>query len=47
MGQATFSVTFTKKGTASGYIEQNLTFLVGTENVPENSGKVPFTAKLG
>jgi hypothetical protein len=47
MGQSSFSVTFTKKGTASGYIEQNLKLLIGTATIPCMSGKVPFTAKLG
>jgi hypothetical protein len=46
-GQATFSVTFTKKGTASGYIEETLSQTFGTEVIPCTSGKVPFTAKLG
>jgi hypothetical protein len=47
MGQSSFSVAFTKKGTASGYIEQNLTLLIGKATLPCMSGKVPFTAKLG
>jgi hypothetical protein len=46
-GQSSFSIAFTKKGTASGYIEQNLTLLIGTATIPCMSGKVPFTAKLG
>jgi hypothetical protein len=47
MGQATFSVTFTKKGTATGYFEQSLTFDVQGQSLPCTSGKVMFTAKLG
>jgi hypothetical protein len=47
MGQATFSVTFTKKGTATGYFEQSLTFDVQGQSLPCTSGKVLFTAKLG
>ena len=47
-GEGTFSVTFTKKGTASGYIEQNLTYSAGSAHgLLCDSGKVPFTAKLG
>ena len=47
-GEGTFSIAFTKKGTASGYIEQNLTYSVGQEHgLRCDSGKVPFTAKLG
>jgi len=47
-GEGTFSVTFTKKGTASGYIEQNLTYSVGQEHgLRCDSGRVSFTAKLG
>jgi hypothetical protein len=47
-GEGTISVTFTKKGTASGYIEQNLTYSVGQEHgLRCDSGKVAFTAKLG
>jgi hypothetical protein len=48
-GQSTFSVTFTKKGTASGYIEVNLEIATTPTQplVPCSSGKVPFTAKLG
>jgi hypothetical protein len=46
-GQSTFSVAFTKKGTASGYFELNLTFNVQGTSIPCVSGKVPFTAKLG
>jgi hypothetical protein len=45
-GQSAFSVTFTKKGTASGYLEENLELSVNGENIPCSSGKVPFTAKL-
>jgi hypothetical protein len=46
-GQSTFSVTFTKKGTASGYFEENLAGTVGDAAISCASGKVPFTAKLG
>ncbi len=47
-GEGTFSVTFTKKGTASGYIEQNLTYSAGSAHgLLCDSGKVPFTAKVG
>lgn len=48
-GQSTFSVTFTKKGTASGYLEVNLEIATTPTQplVPCSSGKVPFTAKLG
>ena len=47
-GEGTFSIAFTKKGTASGYIEQNLTYSAGQEHgLRCDSGKVPFTAKLG
>ena len=47
-GEGTFSIAFTKKGTASGYIEQNLTYSVGQEHgLRCDSGKVSFTAKLG
>lgn len=47
-GEGIFSVTFTKKGTASGYIEQNLTYSAGqAHGLLCDSGKVPFTAKLG
>ncbi len=46
-GQNTFSVTFSKDGTASGYFEATMTFVVGTETVTETPVKVPFTAKLG
>jgi hypothetical protein len=48
-GQSSFSVTFTKKGTASGYVEANMTIetAAGQAAVPCSSGKVPFTAKLG
>jgi hypothetical protein len=48
-GQSSFSVTFTKKGTASGYLEVNLMIAVTPTQpaVPCSSGKVPFTAKLG
>jgi hypothetical protein len=48
-GQSSFSVAFTKKGTASGYVEVNLMIATSSEQaaVPCSSGKVPFTAKLG
>lgn len=46
-GQASFAVTFTKKGTATGYLEQSLTFDVQGQSLPCTSGKVLFTAKLG
>lgn len=46
-GQSTFSVTFTKKGTASGYFEENLAGTFGDAAISCTSGKVPFTAKLG
>ena len=46
-GTSAFAVTFTKKGTATGYLELNLTMTLGTQIVPCASGKVPFTAKLG
>jgi hypothetical protein len=48
-GQSSFSVTFTKKGTASGYLELNLEIAVTPTQplIPCSSGKVPFTAKLG
>ena len=48
-GQSSFSVTFTKKGTASGYVEANMMIETtpGQAAVPCSSGKLPFTAKLG
>jgi hypothetical protein len=46
-GRSVFSVAFTKKGTATGYLELNLTISYGGTSVPCASGKVPFTAKLG
>jgi hypothetical protein len=49
-GTSAFSVAFTKKGTATGYLELNLTITLGEQSfqqsVPCASGKVPFTAKL-
>ena len=45
-GQSAFSVTFTKKGTASGYLEESLGVSVNGTPVP-CAGKLPFTAKLG
>jgi hypothetical protein len=46
-GTSAFAVTFTKKGTATGYLELNLTPTIGNVSVTCASGKVPFTAKLG
>lgn len=48
-GQSSFSVAFTKKGTATGYVEVNLMIASSPEQaaIPCSSGKVPFTAKLG
>jgi hypothetical protein len=48
-GQSSFSVAFTKKGTASGYVEVNMMIATSPEQaaIPCSSGKVPFTAKLG
>jgi hypothetical protein len=46
-GNSVFSVAFTKKGTATGYLELNMTIVFGSASVPCASGKVPFTAKLG
>lgn len=46
-GQTTFSVAFTRKGTASGYFELSLTANLGGNSLPCSSGKVRFTAKLG
>jgi len=46
-GPSSFSITFTKKGTASGYLELNLTIAAVGISTPCASGKVPFTAKLG
>ena len=48
-GQSSFSVTFTKKGTASGFVEVNMMIETtpGQAPLPCSSGKVPFTAKLG
>lgn len=46
-GQATFSVTLTKKGTATGYFEQTLMQIFQKQPIPCKSGKVAFTAKLG
>jgi hypothetical protein len=46
-GQSTFSVTFTKKGTASGFFEESLAGTIGDAQISCTSGKVPFTAKLG
>jgi hypothetical protein len=47
-GTSTFSVTFTKKGTATGYFELSLAIATapGQQLIPCSSGKVPFTAKL-
>ena len=47
-GQSTFAVSFTKKGTASGYFEITMKVAATpTESFPCSTGKVPFTAKLG
>jgi hypothetical protein len=46
-GQSAFAVTFTKKGTASGYLELNLQITVQSQTIACPSGKIPFTAKLG
>jgi len=46
-GSSVFSVAFTKKGTATGYLELNMTIAYGGVSAPCASGKVPFTAKLG
>jgi hypothetical protein len=46
-GTSGFAVTFAKNGTATGYLELNLTVTFGTATVTCASGKVPFTAKLG
>jgi hypothetical protein len=46
-GQSTFSVTFTKKGTASGFFEESLAGTIGDSPISCTSGKVSFTAKLG
>lgn len=46
-GQSAFSVAFTKKGTATGYLELNAQIAFGSQTTPCSSGKVPFTAKLG
>lgn len=46
-GQSSFSVAFTKKGTASGYVELNLQITFGSQVAPCSTGKIPFTAKLG
>lgn len=46
-GEAIFSVTFTKKGAATGYLEQNLTYTFGNQSgLMCNSGKLAFTAKV-
>jgi hypothetical protein len=44
-GQSSFSITFTKKGTASGVLEESLAVMVAGQSAP-CSGKLPFTAKL-
>ncbi len=46
-GTSAFSIAFTKKGTASGYLELSLSIVVGPFSTTCASGKVPFTAKLG
>jgi hypothetical protein len=45
-GESTFSVTFTKKGTASGSIAESLIENFGTSTQP-CTVTTPFTAKLG
>jgi hypothetical protein len=45
-GQSAFSIAFTKKGTATGYLEESLNVSVEGTPLP-CSGKLPFTAKLG
>jgi hypothetical protein len=44
-GQSTFSVTFTKKGTASGSLAENLTLSFGTETAA-CAASASFTANL-
>jgi hypothetical protein len=44
-GQSTFSVTFTKKGTASGSLAETLALSFGTEMIPCTAG-ASFTANL-
>jgi hypothetical protein len=46
-GAQTFSVSFTKKGTVSGYLEESVNFVIQGSPLPCTTGKVPFTAKLG
>lgn len=46
-GTSVFSVAFTKKGTASGYLELNLNIDAGQIATTCASGKLAFTAKLG
>jgi hypothetical protein len=45
-GTQTFSVSFTKKGTVSGYLEESVNFVIQGSPLPCTTGKVPFTAKL-
>ena len=45
-GTQVFSVSFTKKGTATGYFEENIAFVIQGASLPCTSGKVAFTAKL-
>jgi hypothetical protein len=46
-GPATFAITFTKRGTASGYFEQSLSASFETQApIPCTTGRVAFTAKL-
>jgi hypothetical protein len=45
-GQSAFSVTFTKNGTASGFLEVSLASLVQGQALA-CTGKASFTAKLG
>ncbi len=44
-GQSTFSITFKRNGTASGYVEVSLVAMVGGQSIA-CSGKVSFTGKL-
>jgi hypothetical protein len=46
-GSSAFSVSFTKKGTATGYMELTMMISAGSLTEPCSSGKVSFTAKLG
>jgi len=46
-GTQTLSVSFTKKGTVSGYLEEQVNIRVQDQSLPCTTGRVPFTAKLG